>query len=44
MNMYLAQMLTTSKLEELLGEAEVEDLKGRVSPTPRTNLFVTLGG
>src|SRR5262249_10332564 len=42
-SMFPAQMLTTSKLVELLGEAEVEDLKSRVAPSPRTHLHVVPG-
>jgi hypothetical protein len=38
---YLAQALTTSKLCELLGDAEVERLKEEVAPTPRIELHVT---
>jgi hypothetical protein len=39
---YLAQTLTTTKLREVLGDAEVERLKEEIAPTPRIDLFVTL--
>jgi hypothetical protein len=41
--MYQQQMLTATKLREVLSEAEVEDLLARVAPTSRINLYVTLG-
>jgi hypothetical protein len=37
------QLLTATKLREILAEAEIEDLKSRVSPTDRIALHVTLG-
>ncbi len=41
-NEYYQQRLTSSTLRELLGEAEVEDLKQRVSPTRCVDLRVVL--
>jgi hypothetical protein len=38
---YLAQAITTAKLRELLGDAEVERLREEVAPSPRIELYVT---
>jgi hypothetical protein len=39
----MQQKLTAGKLQEILTEAELEDLRCRVAPTPHIALWVTLG-
>jgi hypothetical protein len=38
----MSPRLTTEKLRELLGDAELERLTEKVAPTPRFELYVTL--